>query len=470
MKKFLACLQVVCLMAPAFAADEYLGLYLQGQKIGYSHFSSKPATLNGQAVVQSDTRTTMNMEVLGTPMSVRMESSTWSAAGRPVKMRFLMESAGRTQKVDATFSGAKANVRVDNSGSITVKTLDVPKGGLVVDDPVALMTVGDLPAGARRVFYVLDPMTVTFIRNEVRLVGPRKTTVKGRVMASTLLEVIDPRAKMQVFLTAKGDLLRVLGPMGIEMLPEPKAVALGVRGDYAPTIDLAFANTVKTDRPIKDPATLTRLKLRLKKFDLSRMPSDVHQTVRRDGASWLLDIHPPKLDAAGAESISQAASERPAWVKPSLHMPSEDPTFKAQAAEIVGNRTNVVEAALAIKEYVHGMMKPNAGIGVLRDASEVLRTKEGVCRDYAILTGTLLRAAGIPTRLASGLVNWNGSFYYHAWNEVWDGTRWVGIDSTVKEAQLAANHVKLGHGNVEEAFTFTLLEGVEIEVLSARHD
>ena len=113
-------------------------------------------------------------------------------------------------------------------------------------------------------------------------------------------------------------------------------------------------------------------------------------------------------------------------------------------------------------------MKANAGIGVLRDAGEVLKTKEGVCRDYAILTATIMRAAGIPTRLCSGLVNWDGSFYYHAWVEVWDGKRWLGMDSTVPYLQISATHVKLGDGNVEEAFTFTFLDKVKIEVLEAK--
>ncbi|MFX8601193.1 transglutaminase-like domain-containing protein, partial [Acinetobacter baumannii] len=66
------------------------------------------------------------------------------------------------------------------------------------------------------------------------------------------------------------------------------------------------------------------------------------------------------------------------------------------------------DAALSIRRYVHGIMQPNAGIGVVRDAREVLTTKEGVCRDYAVLTTTLLRAAGIPARLATGLEYANG--------------------------------------------------------------
>ena len=107
-------------------------------------------------------------------------------------------------------------------------------------------------------------------------------------------------------------------------------------------------------------------------------------------------------------TIQEAALGKPQFMTPDLDMPSDHPDFKSLAKQIVGPETRVEPAANLVKTWVYEQMKPNAGIGVLRDASEVLRSKEGVCRDYAILTGTLLRSAGIPARLASGLVDWDG--------------------------------------------------------------
>jgi hypothetical protein len=44
----------------------------------------------------------------------------------------------------------------------------------------------------------------------------------------------------------------------------------------------------------------------------------------------------------------------------------------------------------------------------------------------------------------------------------------LGMDSTTAEPQISASHVKLSDGNVEEAFTFTFLDRVKIEVMEAR--
>jgi hypothetical protein len=114
-------------------------------------------------------------------------------------------------------------------------------------------------------------------------------------------------------------------------------------------------------------------------------------------------------------------------------------------------------------------MRANAGIGILRNATEVLKTKEGVCRDFAILGAALMRASGIPTRIASGAFGWDGRFYYHAWVEVLDGKRWVGLDPTRPERDLSATHLTLRRGTAEDAFTYPVLDGARAKVLEVRY-
>ncbi|MEJ5171845.1 MAG: transglutaminase-like domain-containing protein, partial [Fimbriimonadales bacterium] len=137
----------------------------------------------------------------------------------------------------------------------------------------------------------------------------------------------------------------------------------------------------------------------------------------------------------------------------------------ALAKKIVGAETNAARAAAKIQDWVYRELQPNAGIGVLRDAREVLKTKEGVCRDYAILTAALLRAAGVPARLASGLIYDDGAFYYHAWAEAWTGRDWVGVDSTRSRRGLSPLYIKTAQGNVEEAYNFPFLGNAKLKVL-----
>lgn len=459
------------LSATLFAQDTYLGLYLQGSKLGYSHYRQSDETLNGKTVKRNDSRTVINAGLLGSAMQMEIDSVSWSDAnGKPIKMRFVTKSSGRSQTLDATFAGQKVMLDIVNNGAVTKKTLDVPAGGLIVDDPLTPIVSGGFAVGTRQTFYVLDPTTASLVKNEVVLKGPAEVDVKGTKVSATRVDVLDPRANTSVYMSAKGDLVKAEGPMGIEMIPETREVAMGegAGAGYRPSVDLALMTSIKTDKPIQEPGKLKFLKLRVSGRDLSRAPKDAHQTLTGKGLEWVLAIHPPQLSAKTGATIAVAAKSKPEWLKPSLHIPSNSPKFKALAKEVVGNETNAKKAALKIKAYVNSQMRPNAGIGVLRDASEIIATKEGVCRDYAILTATIMRSAGIPTRVASGLVNWDGNFYYHAWVEIWDGSRWLGMDSTTPEPQISASHIKLSDGNVEEAFTFTFLDRVKIEVMEAR--
>jgi len=466
---FFACLGLAAPLASSARAETtYLGLFLQGNKIGYSVFSFAPTKVAGKPAVQNDGTTVMDAGLLGTAMRIEMKSRSWTTpTGAPLKMNFEMSSSGRTQKVTATFGPKNVVAQIDNSGHKSTKTLPIPKGGRVVDDPMTLVVSGAMKPGMSRSFYVLDPTTVTFIKNDVKLIGKAKAEVRGKQVDATLVEITDPRASMKVYLSAKGDLVRAEGPMGIEMYPISRVEALG-KTKYTPSVDLAFNTSLKTDIPIEDPAHLKGLKLKITGRDLSRIPSGEYQTTQKDGEGWIVDVHPFQIADDKGETIVKARSQKAEWVKPSMNLPSGSPRFKALARKIVGQKTDVQGAAFAIRAYVYQIMKPNAGIGVLRDANEVLDSKEGVCRDYAVLTATLLRAAGIPTRLASGLVNWDGTFYYHAWAEAWDGKHWIGIDSTSDSNQISAAHVKLGEGNVEEAFAFTFLDKAKIEVLDTK--
>ena len=55
----------------------------------------------------------------------------------------------------------------------------------------------------------------------------------------------------------------------------------------------------------------------------------------------------------------------------------------------------------------------------------------GDCNEHTVLFVALARALGLPARTAVGLVYLDGSFYYHAWPEVWLG-EWVAVDPDLR--------------------------------------
>lgn len=459
----LASCLLLFLASLAVADETWCGIYIKGQKIGYAKFLSAEAEYRGKMAQRTETTTLIAAKMLGSGLQIRIETVSYTdPAGRPLTMRFVVDSGGRNQTLDAAFQGSRIALTIVNGGQRSTKTLDVPKGARVLEDPT--LAVLGAPIGKAQTFYILDPMTTSLIKNEVTRGGKTTTEVGGVSVPVESVLIKDPRMTQTAYLSAKGDLVKLTSVMGLELVAEPKERALAFTAGDLSTLDLATESSIASEPPLESVESLKSLDLRLTGLDLSAVPSGDHQTVRQEGAAWRIAIHPPAVPAKTI-ALAEAGGQQPAWIKATTHVPATDPKIVALAKSIVKGETDVFAAAVKVRDWVYEHMRPNAGIGVVRDAREVLATKEGVCRDYAVLSATLMRAVGVPTKLVAGLTNWNGRFYYHAWVEVWTGRQWIGLDATIPRIQLDPAHVKLSVGNVEEAFAFTFLEGVKIEVV-----
>ena len=475
MKRNLSLVGCLLVTTLVHAEESSLGLYLQGQKIGTSRFTSVESNFEGQPAKKSTSTTTMNLALMGQDLTLKIDSSSWtSLSGKPLLMRYRQESGGKWSRMEARFGAKSVQLDLNEQGRKTTRKLKLPNG-TIVDDALSLVMGGQVQPGIARSFFVLDPITWSFQKNTVRLVGKSKVQVGDKKFDSTLVEIDDTARHMltKVFLSGKGDPIKIEAPANIVMLPEPTVVAgtsqpvVPSDSTPKPNIDLATLTKIVPNQRIDNPAGLTYLKVRMSGMNLSNLPTDEHQTLTEENKNWVLEVHPPKYAQGRSYSIREAASTHSQWLEASLHIPSDSPKFIKLAKQIVGTRSTVRSAAGMIRKWVYEQMKPNAGMGILRDATDVLESKEGVCRDYAILTVTLLRAANMPARLASGMVSLDGEFYYHAWAEVWDGARWVGIDSTTDTDQISAAHIKLADGNVDTAFAFMLLDRVKMEILDS---
>ena len=450
-------------LAQPIPGESFLGLYMQNQRIGYSRtFETADATA-GKGVERMDNLTVMDAALLGTPLKLRIDGSTWVKNSQPIRMKFKVSSAGLNQTVDAQFGTKNVVVQVENVGKKSKLTLTKPVG-TIVDDPLTAIIVGKSAPGVRKTVFVFDPMTVAFIKNEVVVGKPQQIKTDNGTVTATVIDIIDPRASTRVFLTGKGDLIKATSGMGIEMRPISRQQALAAI-PASNSIDLANATLIKPEGDIPAPRAVRRVELLVKGRSLEGIPNDENQTVEKEGDAWKVTAHPVEI---GNAAYPLGAVGQAEFLKPSHLIPSDSKRMKDLAGRLTKGKTTLLAASRAIHDFVQTRMVPNAGMGMLRNAEEVLDRKEGVCRDYAMLTTTLLRSAGIPARLVGGMIFADGAFYYHAWSEAWNGKEWVGIDSTLPEFRISAAHLKLSDGNVDKAFSFPFLEDTRITVLSTQ--
>ncbi len=100
-----------------------------------------------------------------------------------------------------------------------------------------------------------------------------------------------------------------------------------------------------------------------------------------------------------------------------------------KAAELCAGKTGTIDKISAVFLYISDnitydhYLASTVKSGYIPDPDKTLKSKKGICFDYASLMSAMLRSQGIPTRLVIGYASPD---IYHAWNEVYtEQTGWI---------------------------------------------
>ena len=121
------------------------------------------------------------------------------------------------------------------------------------------------------------------------------------------------------------------------------------------------------------------------------------------------------------------------------------------------------EIVREVGNWVHLNMTRESVIGI-PSALEVLGTMRGDCNEHATLATALLRALGIPSRIATGVAYQDGYFYYHAWVEYWN-EQWRTLDPTWGQIPADLGHIRLVSGGLDRQLMLSNVFGeITVEV------
>lgn len=210
-------------------------------------------------------------------------------------------------------------------------------------------------------------------------------------------------------------------------------------------------------------APLAELQVRLRGIDLDAYAvAGGLQTLRGDTLTTRRHETPQR---AGYRLPADTVAFRPALAA-EPPMQSNDPRLQAQARQIAGRSRNAIRVAQRLNEWVYERLEkePTTGASTALDVLEALR---GDCNEHTMLYVALARAVGLPARTAAGLLYVDGSFYYHAWPEVYLG-EWVPVDPTLGQFPAGAGHLRFSVGGLARRVELVPLIGhLGLDVLRA---
>ncbi|MCH2136363.1 MAG: transglutaminase-like domain-containing protein [Phycisphaerales bacterium] len=190
-----------------------------------------------------------------------------------------------------------------------------------------------------------------------------------------------------------------------------------------------------------------------------------------DGAVTIVVDPDTPLPARGGEV------GREAYLEASSLIDSDDEAVEAlMQAATKGAGADTAARAEAMRDHVRRWIRAKGLETAFASASETVRDRTGDCSEHAVLLAAMLRADGIPARVATGLVWMAGidAFGWHMWTQALIDGVWVDLDATLPMAYspghvlVATSPLSDGWGQADLVQLLGLLGNLKIEVIEVR--
>lgn len=466
----------------------FYSLQMGGQAIGIA--SSQLDTIP-EGFLLNDV---LNLELQAMGQEGRAVVQTQVTLSHTLQMKefaFALESQVGTFRAEGTVEGdTLLRVRVEAGGTpedLTFRLSEAPLFAAAL--PIRIAKGGLLQVGRTHRFSVFDPSTVSTrtveveVLEEDNLLLPDSAIMDqatGRWVASDYSQVPAWRLResyggvtVESWVDEDGRVIRSSSPMGFSMERTAYELAdqaqrdsrdLVARGDLAG--DLILSTAIASNVRLDDVELRDELRFVLSGVDLSGFHLDGGRqelrgdtlVVRRedwDGLDPGYSLPYPRMDLR--ESL-----------EPEPLIQSGDERIQAQARRVarwrIRGRNDPRMAALRLNEWVYENLRKEISFSI-PSATQILETRQGDCNEHTVLYVALARALGLPARIAVGLVYLEGSFFYHAWPEVWLG-EWVAVDPTLGHLPAGAAHLRFITGGLAQQVEVARLIGsLRIEVI-----
>jgi hypothetical protein len=448
-------------LAPSLPASEseeaWMGVYMQGNKIGYSHQRRVPDAEGYRFEDQSLLRLT----VLETAQTVRT-----SIEGE-------VDGDHALRSFSLSLRSGAGDLRVNGTVEAGELRFTVNTGSEERHQEIALRTPLYLPSTARRRLGLLGldegrRVTLDVFDPSAMISHPMELVVEGKERLPSRDGNVDAwRVResfrgidSKVWFDDAGRVLREEGPMGLLAVRESAEEATTHGWKESASFDLMAAVAVPLREPIEAPRQVERIELRVKGLNAVLPVSDRRQSYR-DG---MLRIVREDAATLGTYPLPYGGPDRQADLRDTPFLQVDHPRVRATAAAILDGETDARRAAERLRRWVFDRLEkvPTTSIP---NALQVLEMGAGDCNEHAVLLAALARAAGLPARVVAGIVYVDGVFLYHAWNEVWLGSGWVSVDAAFDQMPVDATHVKFVEGGPEaHAALIPLLGSLSIDV------
>lgn len=465
--------------APATSAtseDTWAQVRIAQVHAGYVH--TRRTVTRGQVHTQAQSllrvkRAEVRIEM--TSLSVAVETE----AGQPLSFSVNTSGAGAEKRVTGQVGNGVARIEVTTAGAAHVHQISWPAGCLLPEGLRLRALREGLQAGTRYAALVFDFETLSCQETAFVVVGTENAPMPEGPLPAYLIrsEQQTQGGIVQVDNWVDGDqrpLMSQMQLMGVRFETIVTDAAAALQNHEGPELfTRSFIPAPRALRPVERQETRTYGLQSIQAAAAPQLPTTLEQQVDTDAENMRVTVSlrpvPPgdPLGTPVTDPDVQPYLQANAWIQ------SDAAEMRALSVRAVqGARTQGV-AAQRIERFVAQYMSSEGSLAVgYASALETLHSRQGDCTEYALLTAALCRAAGIPARIALGIVYAENPgaplphfFGGHAWTQVFVAGHWYSLDAA--QRGFGSGHIAFAHSDGDPESLMALIHRIgNLRVLS----
>ncbi len=429
---------------------------LQGEHAGWMRYREQTS---GDRIT-TEVQWSLTVSRAGTAVESRKQGRfVETPEGKPISFWSMQDLGSTPREVQYDFGPAEISVKVTESGRTTTSKRPLPAGQWQTPHAAGEFILARMRSGADRLSVnsidilgdiepvittreLLDRETTIEVRGKKVHVS-RWKTVQSSMPTLASIECFDPEG---VLVRSEVD----LGGVSIVSLLSDEQTAKRVSAGP----EMMLKTFVRPSKPIPRSARLKRavFELSVDEGELPTIPVGGAQTVEPSATNpqrtrLTIDVNarpPAEVDANAYLHASELVScDDEQVVELARRATRSSPGDDMRRAEAI---------RVFVGRYIR---RKSLGIG-LASAAQVARDREGDCTEHAVLATAMLRAQGIPARIATGLVlvdefaGQKSIFGYHMWSQALINGAWVDFDATLPH-RFDATHIALEFSEADDA-------------------
>lgn len=434
---------------------QWFALLLEDDKIG--HYKIARHAYEEAGTVTTKLSLSMQLTRAGTVVKVNTtEESVETSNGKPLRFSATEQQGDHQISVEGKIDDqGMVDILVKNGGESSKLQQKWPQDALLFEGQRLKAVEKGEVKGTQYLTNEYLIIAMTNQKSQVTVGETKAVNMLGKSMSLTEvtreIETKNGNIKVSTLVDDQHYLYKMVMPYldsELHIVAVTEEVALGVDQQ----VDIFNKSFTHSPVPVTADDTKAQLNYRIMtNSDRVRFsPSDEQKVSRLENGEVKLQITPIK-NTKGTFPYRGQDPELLGYLASNVYVQSGSEKIKVLANHAVGSSDNATKAAYKLERFVRNFISEKSLNVGYATALEVLNSREGDCTEHALLLVAMLKAIGIPARVATGVVYMDEfaeqqqAFVPHAWAQAYIDGQWLSFDAALPG--FTSGHILLGYGN-----------------------